>query len=561
MSSCQRGSAVGGSVAVAAARRELAVAAARLAEVSLAYADDRIADARVEVASTSAAGGGRGVRRPRPGEFVADELSVVLREQPWTVRCLLARSRRLESGLPAVWAAFGCGDVDAEQVQVIDRVARRVVEPATLVAIDEAVVGAAQTRCPKQLKVWLLRLVVALEPEAFAQRHQRALAERRVSVVQGADGMGYVTGEVSAQDAAAIDATLAAVARDLGADDPRSEQQRRADVFADLLLGRLRLIDPDECDDADHSDEHDEPVGADPDADGAVDPADDATWEPRTAEPEATGPGAAGSSTAGQGAAGRRPAGAWLEVEDIDPDTGELLGTHHEWVDADGDDFDRPDDAAGDAAGDDADGDAFDGDPPPRPTLAGSGPAGRWWSGVSTVRRRRIVRIGLVVPLSSVLGLNEAPGELADRSAPVPAPVIRELIAAAGLDDGGHGDEVLFTRLLTDDQGRLLDTTELGRYPSARLAEAVRLRAGTCKFPTCSVPADRCDLDHHDPQPRGPTAGRNLDPGCRRHHLGKTFAWLASVRDHDAVDWTLPDATHYSCIDDPLLTGCFPATG
>ena len=246
----------------------------------------------------------------------------------------------------------------------------------------------------------------------------------------------------------------------------------------------------------------------------------------------------------------RRPAGAWLEVEDIDPDTGELLGTHHEWVDADGDTPDRPDDADGDDADDD-----FDSDRPAGPTQSGVGPAGRWWSGVQTVRRRRIVRIGLVVPLSSVLGLGDTPGELADRSAPIPAPVIRDLIAAAGLDDGGHGDEVLFTRLLTDDQGRLLDTTELGRYPSARLAEAVRLRAGTCKFPTCSVPADRCDLDHHDPQPRGPTAGRNLDPGCRRHHLGKTFAWLASVRDQDAVDWTMPDATHYSCIDDPLLAG------
>ena len=195
-----------GSVAVAAARREVAVAAARLAEVSLRYADERVSDA------LSRPVGGAGRRRARPGEFVADELSVVLREQPWAVRCLLARSRRMAVGLPGVWAAFRDGDLDAEQVRVIDRVARRVVEPATLVSIDEMVVAAAQTRCPKQLRVWLLRLVVALEPEAFARRHRRALAERRVSVVQGADGMGYVTGEVSAQDAAAIEATLAAVA-------------------------------------------------------------------------------------------------------------------------------------------------------------------------------------------------------------------------------------------------------------------------------------------------------------------------------------------------------------
>ena len=34
-------------------------------------------------------------QRPKPGEFVADELSLLLRDQPYQVRCLLARTRRL----------------------------------------------------------------------------------------------------------------------------------------------------------------------------------------------------------------------------------------------------------------------------------------------------------------------------------------------------------------------------------------------------------------------------------------------------------------------------------
>src|SRR5919107_412524 len=152
---------------------------------------------------------------PNPGEFVADELSLMLREQPYTVRCLLARSRRLAADLPTVWDAFRRGDLDADQVRVIDRVARRVAEPQTLVAIDDQAIDAAQTRCPKQLGAWLLRLVVRLEPEAFQRRHRRALAERRVRIVQGVDGMGYVTGEVGAADAAAIDGMLAAAARSL----------------------------------------------------------------------------------------------------------------------------------------------------------------------------------------------------------------------------------------------------------------------------------------------------------------------------------------------------------
>jgi len=221
---------------VATARRAAARALASLAEISMRYAEIRTSSDRHDAAGTRPG-------RTKPGEFVADELSLMLREQPYAVRCLIARSRRLSADLPTVWRAYRDGDLDAEQVRVIDRVARRVAQPHTLTAIDEQAVEAAQSRCPKQLAAWLLRLVARLEPVPFEQRHRRALAERRVIVVQGADGLGYVTGEMSATDAAAIDGMLAAAARSLGADDPRTEQQRRADLFADLLLGRLRFTD------------------------------------------------------------------------------------------------------------------------------------------------------------------------------------------------------------------------------------------------------------------------------------------------------------------------------
>lgn len=271
---------------MADARRQAAIALARLADLAVECADERIA-ANQEAAGRS----GSPARHVKPGEFVADELSLVLREQPYTVRCLLARARRMSASLPTVWEAFRRGDLDVEQVRVIDRIARRVAEAATLAVIDEQAVGAAQSRCPKQLSAWLLRLVVRLEPLAFERRHRRALAERRVTVVQGADGMGYVTGEVSAEDAAAIDGMLAAAARSLGKDDPRSDQQRRSDMFTDLLLGRLQLAEPQ---------------------DDGVDPG--------TGDTDAQ----------------------WLEVEDIDPDTGELLGTRRRRLDADGERVDEP---------------------------------------------------------------------------------------------------------------------------------------------------------------------------------------------------------------------------
>jgi hypothetical protein len=509
--------------AVADARRDAAVAQARLAEASVRYADARIA-------GDIAAGVGSGRRsRAKPGEFAADELALMLRDQPYRVRCLVARARRMAAGLPTVWEAFRRGELDAEQMRVIDRVARRVTETATLAAIDEQAVEAAQDRSPKQLQVWLLRLVVQLEPLAFAHRHRRALAERRVTVVQGADGIGYVTGEVSAADAAAIDALLAATSRSLGAEDPRTDQQRRADLFADLLLGRITFDQPDHEGEEDEENDEEKDEEQEEEADGADEEEEGHDESDDQEASKASGVSAEEGDrrdVSTKDASAEAVNGGWLEVEDIDPDTVELLGTQLQRLDADGQPTGKPVDVSS------------TGQPPLRSRV---------------IKRPRTIRIGVVVPLASLLDASDAPGELADRSGFIPGDILKEQIADT-LDPDSR-DEILFTRLLTDNGGRLLNVTELGRHPSARLAEAINIRAGSCRFPTCTVPANRCDLDHHQPLPHGETSGRNMDPFCRRHHRGKTFAWLAAHRNDDGVDWTMPDAEHYRCIDQPLPTG------
>jgi hypothetical protein len=72
--------------AVVNARREAAAALARLAGAAVRYADARIVE---ETAAASTSGLPR-IKRAKPGEFVADELAVMLRDQPYQVRCLLA---------------------------------------------------------------------------------------------------------------------------------------------------------------------------------------------------------------------------------------------------------------------------------------------------------------------------------------------------------------------------------------------------------------------------------------------------------------------------------------
>lgn len=121
--------------------------------------------------------------------------------------------------------------------------------------------------------------------------------------------------------------------------------------------------------------------------------------------------------------------------------------------------------------------------------------------------------IGITVPVTSLAGLDDLPGESFDGSFALPAQMVRDLITEPG---------TLWFRILTDPLGRILDTTEPRPFPSDALRTSVQARDGTCRFATCSRPSMECDLDHEIPRPEGPTNGANLRGLCRRHHNIKT---------------------------------------
>lgn len=84
------------------------------------------------------------------------------------------------------------------------------------------------------------------------------------------------------------------------------------------------------------------------------------------------------------------------------------------------------------------------------------------------------------------------------------------------------------------------------RYrPSTALAEFIRIRDLTCRFPYCDVPAARCGIDHTVPWPAGPTHASNLACLCRHHHLLKTFhtgagGWSDRQHPDGTIEWTSP---------------------
>ncbi|HME75441.1 MAG TPA: HNH endonuclease signature motif containing protein [Mycobacterium sp.] len=92
---------------------------------------------------------------------------------------------------------------------------------------------------------------------------------------------------------------------------------------------------------------------------------------------------------------------------------------------------------------------------------------------------------------------------------------------------------------------------ERGYRASAALADFVRCRDLTCRFPGCDQPAEVCDLDHTVPFPVGPTHASNLKLLCRYHHLLKTFytgsgGWTDRQLADGTVKWTAPSGHIYT---------------
>jgi len=87
--------------------------------------------------------------------------------------------------------------------------------------------------------------------------------------------------------------------------------------------------------------------------------------------------------------------------------------------------------------------------------------------------------------------------------------------------------------------------------PSAALADFIRCRDLTCRFPGCDRPADHADIDHTVPWPLGPTHPSNLKLLCRIHHLVKTFysgpnGWRDRQEPDGTVIWTSPTGHTYT---------------
>jgi Domain of unknown function (DUF222) len=151
-------------------------------------------------------------------------------------------------------------------------------------------------------------------------------------------------------------------------------------------------------------------------------------------------------------------------------------------------------------------------------------------------------QIHVTVAASTLLGLDEHPGELAGYGA-ITAHAARTIAADA-----------TWRRILTDPaSGTLLDVGRSTYRPPQALADHIRTRDRTCRFPGCRHPARRCDIDHGIPYPDGPTSACNLCCLCRHHHRLKHHGnWTVDHGPDATITWTSPTGRQYVTRPEPI---------
>ncbi|QTX04782.1 DUF222 domain-containing protein [Agromyces archimandritae] len=145
---------------------------------------------------------------------VTAELGTTLRIAEQTMSRLIDEAEMLCTVLPATLAALRDGEIDEAHVRVIVSATVDLGdEPETLASLDEKLAERARELSPARLRRVAHRLREETRAETLAERHARALAERRVELEPAEDGMAWLHLYLEASDALLIHDRLSGIAR------------------------------------------------------------------------------------------------------------------------------------------------------------------------------------------------------------------------------------------------------------------------------------------------------------------------------------------------------------
>lgn len=391
----------------------------------------------------------------RPGA-AAEEVAMRLACSTRSAQSLIDQGQAFAGPMWPTGDALADGSISPTASRMlVDRLAT--LDPELTVEVQEAVLPAAPRRTPTQLRHDVERALIDLDPAGAEGRARRARRGRCLHRPRPLlDGMASLTAVLPTTTAVEMYATLdhaAHHARRSG--DPRTLDQLRADHLYHWVT---TSPDPTMLTTSASSPAHGTlSVSGTTPASGGL-PASRPPTAPSGGLP-ATGTGVGPAAGAGLGpaaGAGWGPVGAEERLSALSPH--------------------------GAAAGPAPSGATAGAQPPPRGMDEPPGPA---VASDSTSRRPRQADIRVHVALSTLLGLDERPAEIAGYG-PVDAAQARSLAV------GGT-----WRRIVTDPlSGAVLDVGRTRYRPPQDLVDHIEERDRCCARPGCTRPARSCDLDH-----------------------------------------------------------------
>ena len=486
--------------------------------------------------------------RPDAVKIVASSLAPMLGSTPRAMEPRVAHAVTMVDDMPGTLAAALGGELSERHVAAISRQAE-LLEPSAIPLYDRELHhdSGLGVLPPGRLARACERAALSADSDVAERRAARAVEDRFVSVQPGVDpGMAFWAASVDSLESARAWGAIDELAHEyVRADNTRSIDQARADAFVDLLLGNATVATTVELV---------VPIASrgirSNDSSGGV-PAEDqfASAARNVAPPRVQGlldPPAAGTGRA-------LDEGGGPSVASTVAGTGRAAGERGARIPARGESIPSP-------------------DLPESPdvlSLISGPPVGEWFAIGSelfgdghpdldglpeTAATKRLVMLQHEVTARE---REEVARELLERHG-VRLPPWRP--PEFGVRDPRVGWVLTQTLLgiLTDPDvvlrlTRAEATTGVTvardphKYrPNAALAQRVRDRDRTCRFPGCGVLARRCDIDHVRPFPGGVTSEENLVCLCRTHHGFKHHAaWTLDIDGDARCRWASPTGRSY----------------
>jgi Domain of unknown function (DUF222)/HNH endonuclease len=147
--------------------------------------------------------------------------------------------------------------------------------------------------------------------------------------------------------------------------------------------------------------------------------------------------------------------------------------------------------------------------------------------------------VDIRVDLTTLADLDDNPAEI-----PGWGPVIADIARQVVSEQGGAQWEVTVT---DPENGDVVYVGTTRRRPTAAQRRSVEVKAMTCVFPGCRIPARDSDLDHRQAwSESGPTHEDNLEPLCRHDHRLKHAGWKLDKLVNGEYLWTSPLGLKYT---------------